>query len=853
VAELPSGTVTFLFTDVEGSTRLLHELGAEAYAAALAEHRRLLREAFVAQGGVEVDTQGDAFFVAFPTAPGALAAAAELTRALEAGPIRVRVGVHTGTPLVTAEGYVGADVHRAARIAAAGHGGQVLVSAATAALVGDGLVDLGEQRFKDLQAPERVFQLGEGVFPPLKSLYRSNLPVPATVFLGREQELAEVVALLGREDVRLLTLTGPGGTGKTRLALQAAAETADRYPDGVWWVPLAPLRDPALVVPELAQSLGVQESLGLSAADAVETELADRTALLVFDNLEHLLPGAATVVADLVARCPRVTVVVTSRERLQLQGEQVWPVPALQEDEGVVFFVTRARQLEPSFAPGAAAEELCRRLDGLPLALELAAARTTVLSTEQLLERLGGRLDLLRGSRDADPRQQTLRSTIAWSYDLLDPEERRLFRELSVFAGGCTLEAAEEVCGAGVDLLESLLAKSLVRRRGAPSGPRFWMLETIREFGAEELEAAGEARKMQARHADRFGALAERLAHDVRWADVAATAMVDEELPNFRAGLRFALDARDPVLSGRYLFGLWYHWITKGHGRESAAAAEEWLALDWSGRGRGTYAGLLAIGEILRYTGDPARAVDLKLELARVARADPDAVVGGGPIGQFLPAALTDLGHLLADLGRPAEAATVAEEALAIRLAEERPRGIAHAQHALVAIADAAGDHRRAYELAVACGEIYDETAPPEEGAGVWSAAAEYELILGDSSAAAGTLERVVRVALATRDVDVHIAAVRVGAHLALERGALERAATLHAACEALVGTAAIEVRTRVERERDRACGDRLRAALPQDELERAERAGRGADVGDLLRSLGSWLADAAVETASLD
>jgi class 3 adenylate cyclase len=253
-AELPTGTVTFLFTDVEGSTRLLHELGAEGYASVLAEHRRVVREACAAEGGVEVDTQGDAFFFAFPTAPGAIAAAGAMTEALAQGPIQVRIGLHTGTPLLDEEGYVGGDVHRAARIAAAAHGGQVLVSAATAQLVDVELADLGEHRLKDLSAPERIFQLGEAEFPPLKSLYLTNLPVPATPFLGRERELAEVAGLLA--DTRLLTLTGPGGTGKTRLALQAAAAAADAFPDGVYWVPLAPLRDPELVLATASQSIG---------------------------------------------------------------------------------------------------------------------------------------------------------------------------------------------------------------------------------------------------------------------------------------------------------------------------------------------------------------------------------------------------------------------------------------------------------------------------------------------------------------------------------------------------------------------------------------------------------------------
>ncbi len=304
--DLPTGTVTFLFTDVEGSTRLLHALGSDAYAEALAEHRRIVREAFTAHGGVEVDTQGDAFFVAFPTAPGALAAAAEAGERLT-GPIRVRIGLHTGTPLLTDEGYVGADVHRAARIAAAGHGGQVLVSSATAPLVDVELTDLGEHRLNDLTAPERIYQLGEREHPPLKTLYQTNLPVPATPFLGRDTELAEIAALLARDEVRLLTLTGPGGTGKTRLALQAAASAADAFAGGVWWVPLAPLRDPQLVLPTAAQALGASGDLS--------EHIGDRRLLLLLDNFEHLVSAAADV-APLLSACPNLTLLVTSREPL---------------------------------------------------------------------------------------------------------------------------------------------------------------------------------------------------------------------------------------------------------------------------------------------------------------------------------------------------------------------------------------------------------------------------------------------------------------------------------------------------------------------------------------------------------
>jgi predicted ATPase len=475
VRELPRGTITFLFTDIEGSTRLLHELGAERYAVALDQHRRLVREVSAEQDGFEVDTQGDSFFVAFPTAPGAIAAAREAQRRLE---IPVRMGIHTGTPLLTREGYVGEDVHRAARIAAAGHGGQVLVSAATAALLRDeALRDLGEHRLKDLSAPERIYQLGDADFPPLTTLYRTNLPVPATPFLGRDDELAQVHELLGSDEIRLLTLAGPGGSGKTRLALQAAGFAAEAYPDGAWWVPLAQVSDAAEVMSAAARELGGGGSL--------EQIVGDRRLLLLFDNFEHVV-DAASELGRLLSECPRADVLVTSRERLRLHGEQVYPVPVLERAESRELFSARARAVQPDFEPDEHVDELCARLDDLPLALELAAARTTLLTTTQLLERLGSRLDFLHGARDVEVRQRTLRATIEWSYELLTPEEQRLLASLSVFRGGWTVDATERVCEADVELLQSLADKSLVRRTEAG---RFLMLETIREFAAEQLES----------------------------------------------------------------------------------------------------------------------------------------------------------------------------------------------------------------------------------------------------------------------------------------------------------------------------------------------------------------------------
>jgi predicted ATPase/class 3 adenylate cyclase len=563
--DLPTGTVTFLFTDVEGSTKLLHSLGAEGYADALAEHRRVIREACAMEGGVEVDTQGDAFLFAFATAPGALTAASVFTDALASGPVQVRVGLHTGTPLLTDEGYVGDDVHRAARIAACGHGGQVLVSATSAQLVERELRDLGEHRLKDLSAPERVYQLGDGDFPALKSLYRTNLPVPATPFLGREQELAEVVELLGADHTRLLTLTGPGGTGKTRLALQAAGLASDEYPDGVYWIPLAPLRDPTLVLATAGQTLGSKNGLA--------EHISDKAMLCLFDNFEQVV-DAGNELAGLVAECPNLNVLVTSRERLRVFAEQTYPVPPLAESDGEALFTARARAVDPAFIPSESVRELCLHLDELPLALELAAARTALFSPEQLLDKLSQRLDLLRGSRDADPRQQTLRATIEWSYELLSDDEKRLFRRFAVFSGGCTYEAAEEIAEADPDTLQSLLDKSLVRKRDSSLGPRYWMLETIREYAREKLEESGEAELLARRHFAHYAALAE---------DVDARRKVGEyelgRLEEERDNLRRAFDtalAQGPDhaldLAGR----LALYWNPRGlysEGRQKLAAA----------------------------------------------------------------------------------------------------------------------------------------------------------------------------------------------------------------------------------------------------------------------------------------
>jgi predicted ATPase len=716
--DLPSGSVTFLFTDIEGSTKLLHELGPGRYAAALEKHRLFLRKAFNAHGGVEVDTQGDAFFVAFSTARGALAAAQEANGALAEGPIRVRMGIHTGTPHVTGEGYVGEDVHLGARIAAAAHGGQVLLSRATRELVDGEISDLGEHRLKDFTEPVWLFQLGLERFPPLKTISNTNLPRSASSFVGREKEVKEVASLL-QDGARLLTLTGPGGSGKTRLAIEAAAELVPEFRNGVFWVGLATLREPALVIDTIAQMLGTKDGLA--------EYIGERELLLLLDNLEQVVE-AAPELAAVVETCPNLRLLVTSREPLRVRGEVEYPVLPLAEPEAVELFCARARAEQDETIA-----ELCRRLDNLPLALELAAARTNVLSPPQILDRISHRLDLLKGGRDADPRQQTLRATIEWSYDLLDEKEQRLFARLAVFPGGCTLEAAEQVAEADLDTLQSLVDKSLLRH----TGERFWMLETIREYALQRLEPSAEADHLHARHAECFLALAEEAEPYARECSREWLDRLEAEHDNLRAAIEWfaAAGMTEPV---QLVVGaLSDFWGTRGHIAEgwrrlqSALAADErptparakalggaaGLAL-----GRGDDAAVRELaGEALalhQSLGDTWGAADSLFLLGHAAADNEEFDAAqelaeesarlfreAGDDHQALQAAWL-LGWALRGLGKP-ERARILDEGT---LAEARARGAKHIQAHLVeglgqqAVgdgrpADALPLFREAYEL----------------------------------------------------------------------------------------------------------------------------------------------------------
>jgi predicted ATPase len=571
VPELPIGTVTFVFTDIEGSTRLLHELGEDAYAGELAEHHRRVREAFEAAGGVEVDNQGDGFVFVFEDASDAVAAAGQAQADLAAGPVRVRMGIHTGRARLTEAGYVGLALHKGARIGDAGHGGQVLLSRATRGLVDAVVLDLGEHRLKDFADPESIFQLGEARFPPLKTLSNTNLPRPASALVGRDAEVADVLSLV-RGGARLVTLSGPGGSGKTRLAIAASAELVPEFRNGVFWVDLSAVRDPDLVPPAMTQALGARENL----APAV----GERELLLVLDNFEQVVAAAPSLPA-LLRSCPNLALLVTSRELLRVDGEVEYPVPALREAEAVELFCARSR-LEADEAVAS----LCRQLDQMPLAVELAAARSSVLSPRQILERLSDRLDLLRGGRDSDPRQQTLRATIAWSHDLLMPAEQRLFARLSVFAGGFTVTAAEYVCDATLDGLESLVDKNLLRH----TGERLWMLETILEFASERLVESAESADFERRHAEYFLKLFE--AHEQAWRDGPESlgshiSLVLGERDNARRALDWFEGTGDVGGTARLvvvLHPLWVASSTEGRRILDAVLAEPGIPDDVRGR-----------------------------------------------------------------------------------------------------------------------------------------------------------------------------------------------------------------------------------------------------------------------------
>jgi predicted ATPase/class 3 adenylate cyclase len=698
-------TTTFLFTDVEGSTRLLQQAGS-AYAGLLGDHRRLLRAAFVAHRGREVDTQGDSFFVAFPSPVQAIAATIDAQRALTAYQwpepfrVRVRMGLHTGEAAVLSDGYVGVAVHRAARIASAAHGGQVLLSGATAALVcddlpdGAALRDLGDHRLKDFDRPVRLYQLDvSGLpveFPPVRASVRRRVPELPGSFVGRQAEVEAVAALLRDRRTRLVTLTGAGGVGKTRLAIEASSAVAGDMPGGVVFVPLSAVTDPALVLRSVADALGTRSEAGLSPLDAVDGMLGDDRLLLLLDNMEQVASSARELVA-LLDRVPSLVALVTSRQLLRVRSEIPVPVRPLEGSAAVQLFLDRAVVTRPGFPSVEdrdAVTEICRRLDGLPLAIELAAARARLLPPAALLSRLRERLDVLSGGPvDLPARQRTLRATMDWSHELLSPTQQAMFARLGVFSGGWSLDAAEHVCGGDgepdvLETLAGLLDASLVVSEAAGDEARFGMLETVRAYAAERLTVAQDRAETVRRHGAWIltltGDLMRTRGRDYRL----AAERVDREWANLRAAARRMLDGGD-VASLALL-------VRNGIGhlalRDATVEAVGWLdeALELAGTARPSLRGRLlvlravfgvATGDLSRMPawvaeGEPLLPDDAEHELdhalAAVARIQEGAERGLEHAIEAVDVALARFTSLGLELGQAAMHQARAEMALAM-------------------------------------------------------------------------------------------------------------------------------------------------------------------------------------------
>ncbi len=733
--ELPTGTVTLLFTDIEGSTRLLEELG-DRYSEVLGEHRRLLKDVFERHGGVEIDTLGDAVYCAFSRASDALAAAAEAQRGLAALPVRVRMGLHTGEPLLTDEGYVGMDVHRTARIAAAGHGGQVVLSETTRELIDSEfeLRDLGEHRLKDLGAPIRLHQLGRDEFPPVRSLSQARLPVEPIPLLGRKRELGELLRLVGKDRARVVTVTGPGGIGKTSLVIAAAAELVESFEDGVTLIELAAIRNPDLVPSVIAEGLGAE---GDPAA-----QIADRELLLVLDNIEQVVAAAGDV-ARVVSACPNLSVLTTSREPLRIAGEREFPLKPLAEAPAVELFRQRADAVLPRFsADYGLLAEICRRLDSLPLAIELAAARVKVLPPGELLGRLDRRLPLLTASRrDLPERQQTLRATIAWSYDLCSADEQQLFGRLGVFSGGFTLDAAEAVCDAGLDTFQGLLEKSLVRREGE----RFSMLETIREFAVERLEETGQGGELRRRHAVYFTELAEDVETEhLGPAQAPLREQFRTEWDNIRAALSWAVESGETEQGLRLAGALTTVWLDQN------------VAVEGEGWFRTLFESSAEVDDAVR-----AKALMTASMVAGVRNHFEQAAEWGEEALRYYRAAgseegiawaLTTTALIPMELGQPEEAGPMLEEAEALNRKVGNSGGIRRVLHLRGLQAAAVGD--------------------VDEGRRLFRDAAELSRQEDDTFSAVSALHSLGDVELGAGEIDAADAAYREGLRSAWDTSA---------------------------------------------------------------------------------
>lgn len=780
--ELPTGTITFLFTDIEGSSKLW-EQHPEAMSAALAQHNALLRRVIEAHRGYIFKLWGDAVYAAFDTASDALNAAIEAQKELlrqswgELGSLRVRMALHTGAAEVRDGDYFGPTLNRCARLLSAAHGGQILLSAATEELVRDGLPQggslrsLGQHRLKDLQRPESIFQVIHPDLPAEFSALRTlnavpnNLPIQLTSFIGREREMKEVKALL--KETRLLTLTGSGGCGKTRLALQVAADLLEDYPDGVWFIDLSVLTDPALVPSTVAATLGIYEKSGQPTLTALAEAMKSRTLLLILDNCEHVVGACAQLAETLLRACTAIRILATSREALGIAGEVAWRVPSLSlpqphelasvdslaritQYEAVRLFVERAETASSDFRVTphnvGAIVQICRRLDGIPLAIELAAARVKVLSVEQIAARLDDRFRLLTGgSRTALPRQQTLRAMMDWSYELLNDRERMLFRRLSAFAGGFTLEAVEAVCADEqilpheiLDLLTNLVSKSLVVFEERDGEARYRLLETVRQYARDKLLETGEAARIRTLHRDWFLAFAERAEGALQGPDQALwLKRLETEHDNLRAALEWS--SNDAEIGLRLAGALWFFWYLRGYVSEGRDWLRQFLQRAEQAPSPLRAKALYGTSMLARAQDDYAQATALLEESLKLYRALKDnrgvaSVLGNLGVIAFargdyaratklheeslehfrelgdrvgIASALSELGNIALYQNDIARAERLLEESLALSRAAQDDQGVALALRRLGAVLFQKGEHARAKALLQESLELY--------------------------------------------------------------------------------------------------------------------------------------------------
>jgi predicted ATPase/class 3 adenylate cyclase len=787
---LAAQTLTFLFTDIEGSTALLARRG-DLYPEILTDHHRLIRASLAAHGGEEVDTQGDAFFAVFSSPSACVAAVIGMQRAFGSHPwpggepVRVRMGVHSGEAAEAATGLVGLDIHRAARVAAVGHGGQILVSAVTAALLGDSMPagasvrDLGVHRLKDLSRPEQIFQLeADGLataFPPLRSLdnpkLRNNLPAQASSFIGRDAELGEVQALIASS--RLVTLTGPGGAGKTRLGLQLAAGLVDGSADGVWFADLAPLQDPDLVSVTVANVLGVRGEPGRPALDTLTDAVGRRRLLVLLDNCEHVIGACAKLADALLRNCPNIVLLATSREPLGIDGERVHRVPSMDTpgendamevigaSEAVQLFIERAAQhgvpLVWDQQNASIAGRICRRLDGIPLAIELAAARLRVMSMSDLHARLDQRFSLLTGgARTALPRQQTLLATVEWSWELLNAAERHVLARLSVFAGGFDPAAAEAVAAGGVmpadeavTHLWALVDKNLVQFDDIGAGPaRYRLLETVRQYAARRLEGEGPAQVHGTRiaHRDHYLALAEAadpqlIAHEqAAWLN-----RLELELDNLRVAIAFSLTQADPVPGIRLLTALRVFWKARGHASEGADALDAFLNNPTAqGATLVRARALAAAAYLLDQTGGYGPADEHCTEALAIARSAADA---------FLTADLLYVrAYILLRRGEQDAALLLIEEGLGLARTLGDPHLTARLLAARAFAVDVKGDHAAAARDAAESFRLYRQAGDRLQAGTMAGNLGYAELSLGDLDSARNHLHESLDIARALGD-----------------------------------------------------------------------------------------------------